>query len=51
MADLKRFFESDGGRPVTSRELIEFKNACTGPEYEAYVAEARRINSGQLVAV
>ena len=44
MADLKRFFESNGGRPCTSRELLEFKHACFPAEYDAYVAEAKRQN-------
>jgi hypothetical protein len=41
MAALKKFFESQGGRTVTSRELIDFKNACSGEEYEAYIKSAQ----------
>jgi len=46
MADLKRFFESHGGRTVSSAELIAFKRACTDDEYNEYVAEAKRQNEG-----
>jgi hypothetical protein len=45
MADLKRFFERDSVRPCSSRELLEFKHACTPEEYDAYVAEAKKQNA------
>ena len=45
MADLKRFFESNGGRAVSSRELVEFKNACSPDEYDAYVLAAKEENA------
>lgn len=47
MADLKRFFESNGGRAVSSRELIEFKHSCTEAEYNAYVAAAKAANDAK----
>ena len=44
MSDLKKFFESNGGRPCTSAELVEFKRSCTPDEYDAYVAAAKAEN-------
>jgi len=37
---IKRFMEVGSSKPVSGRELIDFKNACSEAEYKQYATSA-----------
>ena len=48
MVAIKAYIESNGGRKVESRELIDFKKVCTEAEWAEFGAMAAK-NMGETI--